>query len=93
MRWQRVSPLHRIFDKDQQRVTHAAVTENKRLSEVLALAMALQQAGPPQVPRAGKGERSIRLAGRRNDGWNSKAAKPAKRNVAGQPNTDIDAAE
>jgi hypothetical protein len=45
---------YRVFDPDQQRVTHAAITENKRLSEVLAYAKDLQdarQAGPVKVGR------------------------------------------
>ncbi|WP_057460844.1 ISNCY family transposase [Pseudovibrio sp. POLY-S9] len=36
------------FDKDQ-RVTHAAVTENKRLGEVLAFVKKEQEASPPRV--------------------------------------------
>ncbi len=36
MRWKGRPLPHRIFDRDQQQVTHAAVTENKRLGEVLA---------------------------------------------------------
>ncbi|AUX79466.1 hypothetical protein NXT3_PC00293 (plasmid) [Sinorhizobium fredii] len=35
MRWMGHSLPYRVFDKDQ-RVTHAAITENKRLSDVLA---------------------------------------------------------
>ncbi|MDR6759740.1 hypothetical protein J2Y48_005058 [Mycoplana sp. BE70] len=35
MRWKGHSLPYRTFDKDQ-RVTHAAITENKRLSDVLA---------------------------------------------------------
>ena len=35
MRWKGHSLPYRVFDKDQ-RVTHAAITENKRLSDVLA---------------------------------------------------------
>jgi hypothetical protein len=54
LRWKGISLSYRVFDKDQQRVTHAAITDNKRLSEVLAYAMELQQAAPPKVPRAGK---------------------------------------
>lgn len=50
---QRMEVLSRVYDKDQQRVTHAAVPENKRLSEDLVYAMALQQAAAPNVPPAG----------------------------------------
>ena len=35
VRWKGHSLAYRVFDKDQ-RVTHAAITENKRLSDVLA---------------------------------------------------------
>ncbi|MFK0278834.1 ISNCY family transposase, partial [Ensifer sp. NPDC090286] len=35
VRWKGHSLPYRVFDKDQ-RVTHAAITENKRLSDVLA---------------------------------------------------------
>lgn len=35
VRWKGHSLLYRVFNKDQ-RVTHAAITENKRLSDVLA---------------------------------------------------------
>jgi len=48
LRWQgRVLP-HKVFDKEQ-RVTHAAVTENKRLGEVLAFVKKEQEANPPRV--------------------------------------------
>ncbi|WP_370296517.1 hypothetical protein [Poseidonocella sp. HB161398] len=39
----------RIFDPRQQRVTHAAITETKRLSAVLAHIMAEQEKPPPAV--------------------------------------------
>ncbi len=39
----------RIFDPRQQRVTHAAITENKRLSAVLAHIKAEQEKPPPLV--------------------------------------------
>ncbi|WP_413873539.1 hypothetical protein [Albidovulum sp.] len=35
---------YRVFDPDQQRVTHAAITENKHLSAALAYAKELQDA-------------------------------------------------
>lgn len=34
-RWKGLSLPYSVFDRDQQHVTHAAVTEHKRLSEVL----------------------------------------------------------
>ena len=49
VRWKGLSLSYRVFDKDQ-RVTHAAIVENKRLSEVLAYVKALQdQARPPSL--------------------------------------------
>lgn len=44
VRWKGFSLPYSVFDPDQQRVTHAAITENKRLSEVLAYAKAFQDA-------------------------------------------------
>lgn len=82
LRWKGISLPYRVFDKDQQRVTHAAITENKRLSAVLAHAMALQQAAPPKVPRAGKQRTRYEPTGRRNDGWSSRLARRAKQKAA-----------
>ena len=43
MRWQGLSLPFKAFDKDQ-RVTHAAIVENKRLGEVLAFIKSQQDA-------------------------------------------------
>lgn len=49
VRWHGVSLPYRTFDKDQ-RVTHAAIVENKRLSEVLAYVKERQdELRPPRV--------------------------------------------
>lgn len=49
MRWKGVTLPYTMFDKDQ-RVTHAAVTENKRLGDVLSLIKAQQDPLPaPKV--------------------------------------------
>ena len=49
VRWKGLSLPYRVFDKDQ-RVTHAAIVENKRLSEVLAYVKDRQdQERPPRV--------------------------------------------
>jgi hypothetical protein len=48
VRWKGHSLPYRMFDKDQ-RVTHAAITENKRLSDVLAYIKERQQLPPPKV--------------------------------------------
>ena len=47
VRWKGQSLPYRVFDMDQ-RVTHAAVTENKRLSAVLAHVKELQEKAPPK---------------------------------------------
>lgn len=44
VRWQGFSLPYRVFDPDQQRVTHAAITENKHLSAALAYAKEIQDA-------------------------------------------------
>lgn len=48
-----VSLPYRMFDKEQ-RVTHAAITENKRLGDVLAFIRTQQEQDPPKARRAGK---------------------------------------
>lgn len=76
-RWQGVSLPYSVFDKDQ-RVTHAAITENKHLSAVLEHIKAEQDKTPPKPRRAGKQKTRYEPTGRRNDGWNSKLARRAK---------------
>lgn len=44
VRWKGVSLPYRVFDPDQQRLTHTAITENKHLSAVLAYARTIQDA-------------------------------------------------
>ncbi|MFT6273545.1 MAG: hypothetical protein ACJA0F_002400, partial [Dinoroseobacter sp.] len=77
VRWKGVALPHSVFDKDQ-RVTHAAITENKHLSAVLEHIKAEQDKAPPKKRRAGKQRTRYEPTGRRNDGWNSKLAKRAK---------------
>ena len=71
-RWKGVSLPYSVFDKDQ-RVTHAAITENKHLSAVLEHIKAEQEKAPPKKRRAGKQRSRYEPTGRRNDGWNSLA--------------------
>jgi hypothetical protein len=71
-RWKGVSLPYSVFDKDQ-RVTHAAITENKHLSAVLEHIKAEQENTPPRKRRAGKQRSRYKPNGRRNDGWNSLA--------------------
>ncbi len=75
-RWKGVSLPYSVFDKDQ-RVTHAAITENKHLSAVLEHIKAEQDKATPKKPRAGKQRSRYKPTGRRNDGWNSKLARAA----------------
>ncbi len=80
-RWKGVSLPYSVFDKDQ-RVTHAAVTENKRLGAVLAHIQEEQDKAPPKKRRAGTQRTRYEPTGRRNDGWNSKLARRAKERAA-----------
>lgn len=55
IKWKGLSLPYSVFDKDQQRVTHAAITENKSLSAVLAYAKKIQdKEGAPKKKPAGK---------------------------------------
>lgn len=56
VRWKGQSLPHSIFDMDQ-RVTHAAVVENKRLSAVLAHVKEAQDNEPPKYPVRTKSEK------------------------------------
>lgn len=81
VRWKGVSIPYSVFDKDQ-RVTHATITENKRLSAVLEHIKAEQDKAAPKKRRAGKQRTRYEPNGRRNDGWNSKLALRAKEKAA-----------
>ena len=63
-----------IFDPYQQRVTHAAITENKHLSAVLAHIKKEQEkaTSPPKVKPV-SAKNNYKKTGRRNTGWNSLA--------------------
>lgn len=70
-----------IFDPHQQRVTHAAITDNKHLSAVLAHIKAEQdKAAASAEVRPESARNGYRKNGRRNNGWNSLADR--KRNAA-----------
>ena len=74
---------HAIFDPDQQRVTHAAITEHKRLGAVLAYIKKEQDQKPPKVRVPPSSARNgYKKIGRRNDSGDPKppdaqAARPA----------------
>jgi hypothetical protein len=76
VRWKGVSIPYTVFDKDQ-RVTHAAITENKHLSAVLEHIKAKQDQAAPKKRRAGKQTTRYQPTGKPNDGWNSKLARRA----------------
>lgn len=83
-RWKGISLPYSVFDKDQ-RVTHAAITENKHLSAVLEYIKAEQDKAPPKVHRVGKQRTRYTPTGRRNNGWNSLADRKAKARAAPPP--------
>ncbi|MBY3527011.1 ISNCY family transposase, partial [Rhizobium laguerreae] len=92
VRWKGHSLSYRVFDKDQ-RVTHAAITENKRLSDVLAYIKERQDQRPtPKVKtnseKNGYTPRS-RKPGRNRDFMNDPAVIARRR----QALSDLDAAE
>jgi len=84
LRWKGISLPYTAFDRDQ-RVTHAAITENKRLGAVLEFIKEEQAKAAPKRQRAGKQRTKYEPNGRRNlEGWNSKLARRAKARAAGQ---------
>lgn len=61
-----------IFDPHQHRVTHAAITDNKHLSAVLAHIKAEQDKAIASAEvRPESARNGYRKNGRRNNGWNS----------------------
>lgn len=70
-----------IFDPHQQRVTHAAITDNKHLSAVLAHIKAEQdKVATSAKVRPESARNGYQKNGRRNSGWNTLADR--KRNAA-----------
>jgi hypothetical protein len=77
-RWEGVLRPYTAFDKDQ-RVTHAAVTEDKRLGAVLDDIKAQQEKAPPTRRHASKQATPYVPNGRRNaKGWNFNLARPVQ---------------
>jgi hypothetical protein len=87
-RWKGVALPYSVFDKDQ-RVTHAAITENKNLSAVLEHIKAEQDKAPSKKRRAGKPRSRYEPNGRRNNGWNSLAERRAKADRKASQGYDI----
>lgn len=82
IRWKGLSLPYRIFDPAQQRVTHAAITENKRLGDVLAFIKAQQEAAPPQVVPVGKQRTRYTPTGKRGAGKKGWVERRAERRAA-----------
>jgi hypothetical protein len=74
VRWKGHALSYRMFDKDQ-RVTHAAITENKRLGEVLAWIKERQDQRPPPKIKTNS-EKS---------GYKPRGAKPGKTDGMSDP--------
>ncbi|TAU79959.1 ISNCY family transposase [Rhizobium leguminosarum] len=76
VRWKGYSLPYTVFDKDQ-RVTHAAITENKRLSDVLAYVKERQDQQVPPVIKTNSDKNGYkprgRKPGRRTDYMNDPA--------------------
>ncbi len=76
------------YDKDQ-RVSHAAIIGNKRLSAVLEHIKQEQGKAPPKKRRVGTQATRYKPTGRRNNGWNSRLAKAAKEKRAASQGSDV----
>ena len=84
VRWKGLSLPFTVFDKDQ-RVTHAAIVENKRLGEVLAFIKSqLDQRQPPQL-KTNSERIGYRKKGRTSPGRKSFVDRMAERRRAEQP--------
>ncbi|MDB2407632.1 ISNCY family transposase [Jannaschia sp.] len=82
VRWNGMALSYKIFSKDQQRVTQASIVENKNLSAVLEHIKAEQEKSAPKAKRGPIQRTRYTPTGRRNDGWNSTAARIAKSKAA-----------
>ncbi|TYP67153.1 integrase-like protein [Stutzerimonas stutzeri] len=82
IRWKGLSLPYRIFDPAQQRVTHAAITENKRLGDMLAFIKTQQDTDPPQVGPVGKQRTRYTPTGKRGGGRKSRLERRAERRAA-----------
>ncbi|TBE15363.1 ISNCY family transposase, partial [Rhizobium ruizarguesonis] len=92
VRWKGHSLPYKVFDKDQ-RVTHAAITENKRLGDVLAYIKERQEQLPAPKVRTNSEKNGYtprgRKPGRKTDFMNDPAVIARRR----QALSDLDAAE
>lgn len=82
VRWKGFPLPYHVFDPDQQRVTHAAITENKRLSEALDFAKEIQDARIAEPVKVGKQRTRYTPTGRKPPGPKGWAEKRADRRAA-----------
>lgn len=79
IKWKGLALPYTVFSKDQQRITHAAITENKNLGAVLAYAKLIQEKeGSPKAKPAGKQRTRYKPTGKRPSGRKSFIDKRAK---------------
>jgi hypothetical protein len=81
VRWKGLSLPYAVFNKDQ-RVTHAAIVENKRLGEVLAFIKSQQDLRPPPRPKTNSEKIGYRKKGRTPPGPTTSADRMAERPTA-----------
>jgi transposase len=80
IKWKGIALPFTVFAKDQQRVTHAAITENKHLSAVLAYAKDIQdKEGAPKKKPAGKQRTHYEPTGKKSPGRKSFVDKHVER--------------
>lgn len=77
-RWKGVTLPYSVFDKDQ-RVTHAAIVENKRLGAILEQIRQEQEKSPPRKHRAGRQRTKYTPTGRKAPGGPPKGTGSASR--------------
>jgi hypothetical protein len=83
VRWKGLLLPYRMFDPDQQRVTHAAITENKHLLAVLAYAKEIQDARlAGEAVKIGKQRTKYTPTGRKPPGPKGRVEKAADRRRA-----------
>ena len=83
VRWKGLSLPFTVFDKDQ-RVTHAAIVENKRLGEVLAFIKSQQDQRPPPRLKTNSERIGYRKTGRTSPGRKSFVDRMVERRRAEQ---------
>lgn len=85
IRWQGIPLPYTAFDKDQ-RVSHAAIVENKRLGAALAWVKAMQDAQPPPTVKTNSERNGYRKTGRKPPGRKSFVDKRAEARAGAGPN-------